>query len=253
MNRWLVFALITLGLVSLSEPAYAGSLDKTPAQLTNLLTQIDSAASKGDVEGVMQFYSPGFIHGDGINYQTMEQALGQFWKRYPRLRYKTKVQSWKSKDNFMIAETVTNIIGLPSSNQDNLALNATIHSRQTFMGNRITRQEILSEHTEVTSGIKPPKVDIKLPQQVKVGMSYYFDAIVQEPLGNNYLLGKAMQEPVRLPQYLKSSSMNLESLKAGGLFKIGHAPDTPGNYWVSAVIVRSDGMTIVTQRLRVVK
>ena len=168
INPWLVFALITLGLVSLSEPAYAGSLDKTPAQLTNLLTQIDSAASKGDIKGVMQFYSPGFTHGDGINYQTMEQGLGKFWKRYPRLRYKTKVRSWKSKDNFMIAETVTNIIGLPSSNQDNLALNATIHSRQTFMGNRITHQEILSEHTEVTSGIKPPKVDIKLPQQVKV-------------------------------------------------------------------------------------
>ncbi|CCH65082.1 hypothetical protein RINTHM_6160 [Richelia intracellularis HM01] len=62
-----------------------------------------------------------------------------------------------------------------------------------------------------------------------------------------------MQEPVKLPQYIKASSMNLESVKAGGLFKIGRAPDTPGNYWVSAVIVCSDGMTIVTRRLRVIK
>ena len=253
MNCWLVFTLITFGLVSLSEPVYADTLDKAPEQLTNSLMQIDAAASKGDVEGVMQFYSPSFIHGDGINYQTMEQALDKFWKHYPRLRYKTKVQSWKSKGDFIIAETITSIIGLPSSNQDKLALNATIHSRQTFMRDRITHQEILSEHTEVTSGIKPPKVDIKLPQHVKVGMSYYFDAIVQEPLGNNYLLGKVMQEPVKLPQYIKASSMNLESLKAGGLFKIGRAPDTPGNYWVSAVIVCSDGMTIVTRRLRVIK
>ncbi|CCH65403.1 hypothetical protein RINTHM_9410 [Richelia intracellularis HM01] len=106
MNCWLVFTLITFGLVSLSEPVYADTLDKAPEQLTNSLMQIDAAASKGDVEGVMQFYSPSFIHGDGINYQTMEQALDKFWKHYPRLRYKTKVQSWKSKGDFIIAETL---------------------------------------------------------------------------------------------------------------------------------------------------
>ena len=47
--------------------------------------------------------------------------------------------------------------------------------------------------------------------------------------------------------------MDLELLTSGGLFKVGRAPSTPGNQWISAVISRSDGMTMMTQRLQVVK
>ena len=47
--------------------------------------------------------------------------------------------------------------------------------------------------------------------------------------------------------------MNLEFLNAGGLFKIGRAPSTPGPQWISAVIRRGEDMTIITQRLQVVK
>ena len=142
---------------------------------------------------------------------------------------------------------------IPSSFKDKLALKATIVSRQRLTGNKITRQEVLSERTEITSGIKPPQVDIKLPKQVKVGRSYNFDAIVQEPLGDDYLLGKAMEEPIQAVKYLNPSKVELELLKAGGLFKVGRAPSTPGDKWISAVVMRGNGMTMVTQRLRVVK
>lgn len=253
MNYRLILFLFICGLVSLGKPALAKTPNSAPPQLKNLLTQIDVAASKGDVKGVMQFYSPSFTHGDGLNRQTMEQALSKFWRNYPKLRYKTRIQSWKTEGNSIIAETVTNINGLPSANKDNLALNATIYSRQRLTGNKITYQEVLSERTKITSGIKPPQVDIKLPQQVKVGQEYTFDAIVREPLGEDYLLGKAMEEPIKPAQYLNSSKVDLELLRAGGLFKIGRAPSTPGNQWISAVIMRGDGMTMITQRLRVLK
>lgn len=253
MNPWLILFLITFGLVGLGKPVDAKTPGSAPPQLKTILTQIDTAASMGDVKGVMQFYSPTFTHGDGLNRQTMEQALSKFWKQYPRLRYSTQLKSWKSEGNSIIAETVTKITGLPSSNRDRLALNATIFSRQRLTGNKITRQEILSERTEITSGIKPPQVDINLPKQVKVGQSYNFDAIVQEPLGEDYLLGKAMEEPIQAANYLTPSKVELELLKAGGLFKIGRAPSTPGNQWISAVVMRGNGMTMITQRLRVVK
>ncbi len=253
MNRWLILFLITFGLVGLGKPVSAKTPNSAPPQLKTLLTQIDVAASKGDVKGVMQFYSPVFTHGDGLNRQTMEQALSKFWKQYPKLRYNTQLKSWKSEGNSIVAETVTKITGLPSSNRDKLALNATIVSRQRLTGNKITRQEILSERTEITSGIKPPQINIKLPKQVKVGQSYHFDAIVQEPLGDDYLLGKAMEEPIQAINYLNPAKVELELLKAGGLFKVGRAPSTPGNQWISAVVMRGNGMTMITQRLRVVK
>jgi hypothetical protein len=163
------------------------------------------------------------------------------------------LQSWKAEGNVMVAETVTNITGLPSAQSDNLALNATIKSRQRIQGGKIVYQEILSERSLMTSGNKPPQIDINLPQQVKVGQQYNFDAILQEPLGDDFLLGTAIEEPVQVNKYLNPTSVDLELLTSGGLFKVGRAPSTPGSHWVSAVILRGGGMTMVTQRMQVVR
>ncbi len=253
INHWFILLFLCLGLASGWKPAAANTSKKAPPQLKNLLTQIDAAANRRDVKGVMQFYSPNFTHGDGLTRQAMEQALTGLWKRYPALRYNTQIQSWKSEGNAIIAETVTNITGLPSTNRDRLALKATIKSRQRFANGKILHQDILSERTEITSGKKPPQVNVNLPEKVKAGQQYYFDAIVKEPLGEDFLLGAALQEPIEANRYLKPTSVDLELLTAGGLFKVGRAPSTPGNQWVSAVIVRENGMTMVTQRMEVNK
>jgi hypothetical protein len=252
-NSWLLLSLLTLGLTSSLHGVQAAPPQNAPAALNNLLTQIDTAASKGNAKAVLQFYSPNFTNGDGLNRQNLEKALVTLWKQYPQLRYSTKLQSWKSEGNAIIAETVTNISSLPSTNTNNYALNATITSRQRVAGGKIVRQDILSERTLITSGKQPPQIDVKLPQQVKVGQQYSFDAIVKEPLGEDFLLGTAIEEPVKVEKYLNPSPVELQLLTSGGLFKVGRAPATPGSHWISAVIVRGEGMTMVTQRLQVVK
>lgn len=245
--------LLTFGFISSWQSAQASTPDNAPPELKNLLTQIDTAANQGDVKAVIQFYDANFTNGDGLNRQTLEKSLTSLWQRYPKLRYNTQLQSWKSEGNAIIAETVTNITGLPSSNKNNLTLNATITSRQRVTGAKILQQDILSERTLLTSGSKPPQVEIKLPQQVKVGQKYNFDAIVQEPLGDDFLLGTVLEESIQPDKYLNPTPVDLELLTSGGLFKTGLAPKTPGSQWVSAVILRGDGMTMVTQRLQVVK
>ncbi|MCM0593788.1 MAG: nuclear transport factor 2 family protein [Gloeotrichia echinulata IR180] len=245
--------LLSLGITAGWQCVQASTPQNAPPELKNLLTEIDTAASKGDVKGVIEFYSPTFTHGDGLNRQTLEKALVELWKRYPKLKYSTQLQSWKSEGNTIVAETVTNITGLPSANNNNLTLNATIKSRQRVTDAKIVRQDILSERTLLTSGMKPPQVDVKLPQQVRVGQQYNFDAIVQEPLGEDFLLGTALEEPIQPEKYLNATPVNLELLTSGGVFKVGRAPSTPGSHWISAVILRGDGMTMVTQRLDVVK
>ncbi|MEH1803689.1 MAG: nuclear transport factor 2 family protein [Nostoc sp.] len=261
-NIWLVTFLLTIGLTSgwqrtsATTPqllSQAGTPQNAPADLKNLLTQVDTAASRGDVKGVLQFYSPNFTHGDGLNLQTLEKSLTSLWQRYPKLQYSTKLLSSKPEGNAIIAETETKITGLPSGNANKLALNATIKSRQRIEGGKIVRQDILSERTLLTSGSKPPQIDIKLPQQVQVGQKYNFDAIVQEPLGEDFLLGTALEETIQPDKFLNPTPVDLELLTSGGLFKVGQAPSTPGSQWVSAVILRGNGMTMVTQRLQVVK
>lgn len=264
-SRLLVFSLLMGLLTSLSAQAKApphlvqapepvrSTSQNAPAQLTNLLTQIDTAANRRDVKRVMQFYSPNFIHGDGLTRQNMEKALTALWQRYPQLKYSTQIQSWQSEGNAIVAETVTNITGVPSTNSDNSVLNATIRSRQRIAGGKIVRQDVLSERTQVTSGTKPPQVDVKLPQQVKVGQQYSLDAVVQEPLGDDYLLGAALEEPIKPDKLLAPTPVDLELLTSGGIFKVGRAPATPGSQWVSTVIMRGEGMVMITQRMQVVK
>ncbi|MBN4001843.1 nuclear transport factor 2 family protein [Nostoc sp. LPT] len=261
-NIWLVSFLLTIGLTSgwqrtpattPQQLSQATTAQNAPADLKNLLTQVDTAASRGDVKGVLQFYSANFTHGDGLNLQTLEKSLTSLWQRYPKLQYSTKLLSSKPGANGIIAETETKITGLPSGNGDKLALNATIKSRQRIEGGKIVRQDILSERTLLTSGSKPPQIDIKLPQQVQVGQKYNFDAIVQEPLGDDFLLGTALEESIQPDKFLNHTPVDLELLTSGGLFKVGQAPSTPGSQWVSAVILRGNGMTMVTQRLQVVK
>lgn len=224
-----------------------------PPQLKNTLAQIDLAANKRDVKAVMQFYSGNFTHSDGLTRQTLEQALTQLWKRYNTLNYRTELQTWQPSGNGFVAQTVTYITGTQRTQGRELALNATLTSRQYLQGQQITRQEILSERSQLTSGQNPPKIQLNLPQQVKAGQEYNLDAIVQEPLGDSLLLGAALEEPVSPQNYLKEGRVNLEPLSAGGIFKVGKAPTKPTSQWISALLVKEDGLILVSQRLQVVK
>ncbi len=272
-SRWAILFILTLGLSTGWKAAEANVPQNTssqlklrtlltqsraqtqnaPPQLRTLLTQIDAAANRRNIKGVMNFYSPRFVHGDGLTRSSMEQAVTSLWKNYPTLRYSTKLESWKTQGNTIIADTVTNIVGLPSVNNNKLAMNATIKSRQRIVDGKIIRQDILSERTQLTSGVNPPKVDINLPEKLKAGQRYYFDAIVNEPLGDSFLLGAALDEAVQPGKYLNPTPVNLELLSAGGIFKVGRAPTAPGNQWISAVLVRGNGMTMITQRVPVVR
>lgn len=251
--RGLVFCLFALSLTGSIKSAQAQTSKAAPVELKSLLNRIDTAASQGNIKEVMKFYANNFTHKDGLNRLSLQEALASFWKEYPNLRYTTEVKSWKTEANGIIAETVTNITGASLNDQSSLKMDAKITSRQRIVGSKIVSQEILSERTQITSGMKPPQVEINLPDKLKVGEKYNFDAIVQEPLGDDYLLGAALEESIKPNKYLQPTSVDLKLLSAGGLFKTGQAPSAPGNKWISAVLVRGNGMTMITQRVPVVK
>lgn len=223
-----------------------------PAELTNIIAQIDAAANQRNINEVLKFYSPNFTHSDGLTRQSMTQALTALWKSYPQLKYQTQLQSWQPQGRAIVAETVTKITGTQPQAIGNTLLDATIRSKQRYENGQIVQQEILSEQSQIKTGDKPPTVEVKLPQQVKPGQQYNFDAVVREPLGDDYLLGAAIEEPIRPDNFANPARVDLELLSSGGLFKIGRAPVKPDRYWVSAVLIRGNGMTLVTQRLNVV-
>lgn len=247
----LSLGLLTLALVTIGDRTIAAPAATAPPQLRAMLVQVDAAANKKDIQAVMQFYSPNFAHTDGLTYQDLEKALTGLWKQYPQLKYETKLQSWQAEGNGIVSETITNITGTKTQDSRNLTLKATIRTRQRYENQKIVRQEVLSERSQLSTGAKPPTLDIKLPQSVKPGQQYNFDAVVVEPLKDDYLLGAAIEEPVAPGQYFNPTQVRLELLPAGGLFKIGRAPSGGSDRWLSAVVVRGDGLTQVTQRLNV--
>jgi hypothetical protein len=235
-----------------------------PPELLQALAQIDAAASQGKLQEVMMFYSPDFRNADGLTYATLQDALKRLWQQYPNLTYKTQLNSWQSDGNAIVVETTTTIATAPAQAPTQLPtrlrqgaieterLTATITSRQRFENQRIVQQEILAERSQLTSGEQPPTVTVSLPEQVRIGQSYEFDAVVAEPLGDRLLLGAAMEEPIQASGYLQSTPVELELLSSGGLFKVGRAPIKPESLWVSGVIIRDGGMTSVSQRLQIV-
>lgn len=230
----------------------AASPETAPAELKNLVQQIDAAANREDVAAVMKFYAQNFSNSDGLTRPSLEQALIQLWERYDRLDYRTEIESWEADGNGYIAETVTYIRGTEQLPSRQLTLMGTLRSRQRYENQQIVRQDILAERTQLTTGDNPPTVEINLPETVKISERYNFDAIVKEPLRNDLLLGYAVEEPVRVDGYLTPYAVKLEPLTAGGIFKVGQAPANEDSRWISAVVVRKDGLTMVTQRLRVV-
>lgn len=227
--------------------------ENAPAPLTKVLTEIDAAANRRDVKAVMAFYSPSFTHSDGLNSQSMEKALTQLWERYPSLNYRTEIKSWKTEGSAIVAETVTTIAGTQKKDGRELTLKATIRSQQRLEGEKIVSQEILAEQTQLTSGQNPPTIQVNFPDQVKVGEEYHFDAIVREPIGDDILIGTVLEEPITEKTFFNPSEVELELLNSGGIFKVGKAPATPENRWVSAVLMRQGGIATVSVRLRVVK
>lgn len=250
---WSVLFLFTAGITTgWVGHVKAESPETAPPQLKELVTQIDAAANRRDVKALMQFYSPNFKNSDGLNRSSMEKALTQLWQRYPQLNYRTEIRDWKQDGNGLVAETVTQITGTKQSDGMTMQLESTLRSRQRIAGQKVVQQEILAERTQQISGSHPPTVDVQLPAQVRPGQQFDFDVIVKEPLGDDLLLGAALEDAVKPDLLTKPSDFKLDLLPAGGIFKVGKAPAKAKDRWLSAVLVRKDGITMITQRLPVV-
>ncbi|MFE4107461.1 nuclear transport factor 2 family protein [Almyronema epifaneia] len=247
-------SVLLLGFTLGSAPALkavAAPPETAPPELTTVLEQIETAANAQDLDELIEFYSPEFTNTDGFDREQLAEALEQLWQQYPQLTYRLELQSWEQSGATLTAETITYIEGTGINYGRTLTLAAVVRSRQQLTRGQVVSQEILSERNQLSSGDNPPDVTIMLPEQAAVAAPFNFDAIVQEPLGDRLLLGAALDEGTTAEDFFLARPLNLELLSAGGLFKIGTTPEQADDRWISAVLIREDGTTVISQRLRV--
>lgn len=244
--------LLTLGIWgSYRNFANAETAQDIPDELAETIEEIETAANEQDLGRLMEYYDEDFTNEDGLTTESIKAALEKTWSDYPQLTYETTINSWAENGDELVAETVTQIVGSQKSQGRVVRLESKIKSRQYFRDEKLVRQEILSEETQLSTGDRPPQVQVNLPETVRVGEQYNFDTIVTEPLEGNVLLGNALEERTSSNLYVAPSTLELEPLSAGGIFKVVTAPRLSDNHWLSSIIVRGDGITMVTKRVRV--
>ena len=235
-------------------PARADSSMLTaPTALKTMLSNIDAAATGRKLTELLRYYSPNFSPSDGLNKTAWQQSLGQFWQNHSNLTYTTTLEGWQAVENGYTANTVTKITGVQKIDGRVTNLRSSIASRQKIVGGQIVQQQILQERTLLSSGSKPPTIELNLPTQLQSNAEYSLEAIVTEPLGEDVLMGATIEQQVSAQAYAQAPKYKLELLTAGGLFKIARAPGKSGDYWFSTIFIRPAGMTTLTQRVRVVR
>lgn len=252
MKKFATILLLNLGILGgMTDIAWGENAATAPEELTEAIAGIEEAANEKDIDAVLEYYSQDFESADGLTTATLTEALKQMWQDYSRLKYTTKIDSWSRSGDELVAETTTTVRGIQNTKGRQARLKSTIKSRQYFQEQKLVRQEILTEQSQLTSGDNPPKVAIAAPNTVKVGKKYNFDLIVDEPLGEQVLLGAVQEEKTADNLYLNSTSLELEPLPAGGIYKVATAPKVPQSNWLSAILVRGDGITMITHRVNV--
>ena len=252
MKKFATILLLNLGIISaMPNVAWGQNAATAPEELTEAIAGIEEAANNQDLDAVIEYYSEDFETSEGLTVEMLSQALQQMWQDYPQLKYTTKIDSWSQAGQETIAETTTTVRGIKNTTGRQARLKSTIKSRQYFQGQKLVRQEILTEQSQLTSGENPPQVVVSAPNSVKVGAKYNFDLIVDEPLGEQVLLGAVQEEKAMGSVYLNSTPLELEPLPAGGIFKVATAPKAPESNLLSAILVRGDGITMITHRVNV--
>ena len=252
LSKWSVVGAIALLSPFTIKPAWANEPTNAPESLTQFLSELETAANDQNLEAVSDAYSDNFSTSEGLNGQKLAQKLEQLWETYSRVNYRVELKNWEQDGDEIIAETVTQIRGVRQSRGETAVLEAQLRSRQRINNDQITTQKTLSERSQLFIGDNAPQVKVNAPNEVAVGEKFNFDVIVREPVGNDILMGTALEEKVTANNYLTPQNLDLDVLPAGGIYRTGEVSSNPGQRWLSAIIVRGDGMTLVSQRLNIV-
>ena len=129
----IAYMVLSLGMLTVvGNQSRAESPETLPDEIKETISAIEEAANSQDLEKLTNFYNVNFTNNDGLTVDLMSQALEKTWSTYPRLRYRTTIESWAEEDDNLVVETLTRMDGSKIDQGRNITLVSTVRSRQVF-------------------------------------------------------------------------------------------------------------------------
>ena len=116
---------------------------------------------------------------------------------------------------------------------------------------RITHHDVLEEESFIFSGAQRLPVTIMIPDTVLTGERYNVDVVIDDPLADAIVAGGILEVRPLFVDTMRSPTIKLGVLSAGGLFKRVQAPYSPGGQTWAVMLVHPDGALITSKRVRV--
>ena len=231
-------ALVSLAL-GLMPPAHA----RTPtAPVAGYGERLEAALNQGDAEAFQRLVAP--------------SLQGRLRRRYQRLTAAFPGALWNVDRLEPMADGRSrlrvSVKGVGRSNGLMYRLQASQTLAVQLEAGVMQEEEVLDDRSLLRSGTARLPISVRMPEAVLTGSRYDIDVIVEKPLDSAVLAGGLVELRQDESGGALRSSIPLEPLGGGGLFKRVRAPQAPGVQMWAVMLVHPDGVVTTTQRVRVV-
>jgi hypothetical protein len=217
------------------------------AQVRQVMHTLHQAANAHDVSGILKFYAPDYVSGDGFNVTQLKSLLEETWQAYPTMTYQNRITAIRISGTSATVESEEHSDATLNNLQElqlNEATKGSLRSHSqtiTYLKKvsntwEITTDQIVQEASELRVGRTDNLViDLQVPEQVFQGEQY--EARVHSTLPRNVIgLSSITQDVLSYP--LVKSKGGLRQLMAfqpeiSRVFSAGGASTTFGPLKVS--------------------
>ena len=245
--------IITLSILFVIAPVYAFELfDSSKMEIKSTLKKYNKALASHDINKIKTFYTKDYKSMDGFNLEEMEQMLEKTFNAYENLKYKSKITSINTQEDWALVQISdkttakiypTQIKEIKKEKMGKL-VGKSIYNLYLKKENnewKIASDDILMEETSLKYGIANKlKMDLITPLKVQNGSEYDLSLKINKPKDIIALASISREEIVYPPSDYQEKFRKIPEF--GELERVVRANDKNLDEYAAATI----GLTKVT-------
>jgi len=202
------------------------------------LIKLENSLNNRNFSLLNQYFAP-------EDWEKFSKKLNKLIEEFPDAKWKLS--------NFTKKSTNKNIVdiklnGSKSINGKKFFIHSDYNFLFSFINGKIQDTAIKNNLTLIRNDMNKIDISIAIPDKVLTGAKYDIDVIVNEPLGESIIAGNIREHS---ESNILPSSIDLEPLASGGIFKVTRAPIKPGIQIWSGMIAHPKGLISFTKTVNI--